>query len=51
MLSERWRSGLTLLVTAAILGCSVLSHAAEPDRKLYWEVNDIRPGMKGRAGR
>src|SRR5213078_2058718 len=24
-----------------------LSHAAEPDPKLYWDVNDLRPGMKG----
>ncbi len=29
------------------LGLATCSHAGEPDPKSYWDVKDIRPGMKG----
>jgi hypothetical protein len=35
------------LAVLAFLGCAAAALAAEPDSKTYWDVNDIRPGMKG----
>ncbi|MBX6312807.1 MAG: SpoIVB peptidase S55 [Isosphaeraceae bacterium] len=35
-----------LLLSAFALWTATL-HAAEPDPKTYWDINDIRPGMKG----
>src|SRR5512135_2321174 len=36
-----------LLAILAVLGGAVASLGSEPDPKTYWEINDIRPGMKG----
>ncbi len=39
---------LTALLTAMIsLGSMPNAHAGEPDPKSYWDVKDVRPGMKG----
>lgn len=35
-----------LVAALAVLGTAA-AKAAEPDPKTYWDVNDIRPGMKG----
>jgi len=33
-----------------LLACSAsVTHPAEPDPKLYWDVDDVRPGMKGKG--
>lgn len=37
---------VTATIAVALLAASG-AHAAEPDRKCYWDVNDVRPGMKG----
>jgi hypothetical protein len=47
LFSARWMTGRALLATLAILGTSIVCGAGEPDRKMYWNVEDIRPGMKG----
>src|SRR5947208_3530766 len=49
LMSTRWTFGCGLLAALAILGGvgGPAARAAEPDAKLYWDVNDIRPGMKG----
>ena len=36
-----------LLATMAIVGAGLAASAAEPDPKTYWDINDVRPGMKG----
>jgi hypothetical protein len=43
------RSGLitTLLAGLVALGSVACARAGEPDPKSYWNVKDIRPGMKG----
>ncbi len=38
---------LALLLGGALLGHSDLCRATEPDPKTYWDIDDIRPGMKG----
>ena len=35
------------MAVLAVLGGAAVSLAAEPDPKTYWDVNDIKPGMKG----
>jgi SpoIVB peptidase S55 len=42
------------LVSRGMIACVMLAlaspawvKAAEPDRKIYWDVKDVRPGMKG----
>src|SRR5689334_21479982 len=47
LFSARWMTGRALLATLVILGSSLACPASEPDRKMYWNVEDIRPGMKG----
>ncbi len=44
---KRWRFGGGLWAGLMLLGSAVGAVAAEPDPKTYWNVNDIRPGMKG----
>jgi hypothetical protein len=47
-LSMRRRGFLSGLFAVLIaLGTGPASSAGEPDSKTYWDVNDIRPGMKG----
>src|SRR6059058_184368 len=36
-----------LLAALVSLGGTLTSSASEPDSKTYWDINDIRPGMKG----
>ena len=47
--STKHRRGLVITSLAAlfVFGSVVCSHAGEPDPKSYWDVKDIRPGMKG----
>ncbi len=47
LFSTRWSTGHGILLLLAILGNSWVAQAGEPDRKIYWNVEDIRPGMKG----
>src|SRR4051812_9412544 len=47
LFSARWMTGRAWLATLAILGSSLVCRAGEPDRKMYWNVEEIRPGMKG----
>ena len=42
---RRWLV-FTSMFALFVLG-SAGSHAGEPDPKTYWDVKDIRPGMKG----
>ncbi len=36
------------LITAVVfLTCALAAPAGEPDSKTYWDINDVRPGMKG----
>jgi hypothetical protein len=45
---DRFRRLAALISTVAILaGCAVSSFAGEPDPRSYWDVKDLRPGMKG----
>jgi hypothetical protein len=45
---RRRRGILTTLLTAMIALASMANaHAGEPDPKSYWDVKDVRPGMKG----
>ena len=44
---KRWLFGGGLWAGLVLLGSAVGAFAAEPDPKTYWNVNDIRPGMKG----
>jgi hypothetical protein len=30
-----------------VVGCALASAAGEPDPRTYWDINDVRPGMKG----
>src|SRR5258708_2016215 len=39
-----WRGLFAALLS---VGGALASSADEPDSKTYWDVNDIRPGMKG----
>jgi len=45
----RWKIGLIGLALFVYLSAHVAgtARAAEPNPKLYWDINDIRPGMKG----
>ncbi len=47
--SSDYRRGLfaTLAMTIVALGSVVCARAGEPDPKSYWDVKDVRPGMKG----
>src|SRR3954453_20535092 len=36
-----------LLAALLSVGSSLATSASEPDSKTYWDINDIRPGMKG----
>jgi hypothetical protein len=46
-MAPRWRVVRGLLAALAIVGAATAGAAAEPDPKTYWDVADIRPGMKG----
>src|SRR5207253_4420884 len=39
--------GLVVVAVAAAVGGARPSGAGEPSPKTYWDVDDIRPGMKG----
>src|SRR4051812_14797965 len=39
-----WRGSLAALL---VLGWGLRSSAGEPDPRMYWDINDVRPGMKG----
>ena len=44
------RSGIRLLMVTsllALLPCWSTARATEPDPKNYWNIDDIKPGMKG----
>jgi SpoIVB peptidase S55 len=43
----RWLVRRGLLAILVVLGGAVASPGSEPDPKTYWEIDDIRPGMKG----
>ena len=48
--SARRRGLLTAMVVAALAaGASGVAVAGEPARTSYWDVKDIRPGMKGKG--
>lgn len=50
LFSARWRWVTTWTVCAASLvgsGVAPVARGGEPDRKTYWHVEDVRPGMKG----
>ena len=36
-----------LLAVVMVLGACIPALSSEPDPKMYWDVKDIRPGMKG----
>ncbi len=38
---------IRLLAVVMLLGACFPALSSEPDRKLYWDVKDLRPGMKG----
>jgi hypothetical protein len=46
-MAPRGRVVRGLLAALAIMGTATAAAAAEPDPKTYWDVADIRPGMKG----
>ncbi len=46
-LTQRWIIGRVLMTVLAIASSAVATVAAEPDPKTYWDINEIRPGMKG----
>jgi SpoIVB peptidase S55 len=41
-----WR-GLAAALVFVLGGWALSAPAGEPDAKTYWDINDIRPGMKG----
>ncbi len=41
-----WR-GLAAVLVFVFTGSALTAPADEPDAKTYWDINDIRPGMKG----
>lgn len=43
----RFSVALRLLLPALVLAASPAAFGGEPDSKMYWDVNDLRPGMKG----
>lgn len=43
----RWLAGLSVMTLCAALGGAAATIAGEPNAKTYWNVDDIRPGMKG----
>jgi hypothetical protein len=47
LMRKRRPFGGGLWAGLVLLGSAVGAFAAEPDPKTYWNVNDIRPGMKG----
>jgi len=47
LFSARWVTGWVLLAALASPTGALLARAGEPDQKIYWRVEDIRPGMKG----
>jgi hypothetical protein len=48
--SARRRGLLIAMVVAALaMGASEVAVAGEPARTTYWDVKDIRPGMKGKG--
>ena len=52
--SGRNRTWLANVLVAALPFWAILStcaFAGEPDPKTYWDVSDIRPGMKGTGRR
>ena len=44
---QSWIIGRVLIPLLAVAGAAAVTLAAEPDPMTYWDVNDIRPGMKG----
>ncbi|MFO0954050.1 MAG: SpoIVB peptidase S55 domain-containing protein [Isosphaeraceae bacterium] len=43
----RPRRLMALLLTQVVLAVGSIASAGEPDPKSYWDVKDLRPGMKG----
>src|SRR5699024_7843230 len=41
----RIRTGIALVL--GLLGAATLAAAGEPSKATYWDVNDVRPGLKG----
>ena len=44
---QSWIIGRVLIPLLAVAGAAAVTLAAEPDPMTYWDINDIRPGMKG----
>ena len=40
-------ASVTVVAASSVLGWATVVGAAEPSPKTYWDVDDIRPGMKG----
>ncbi len=45
----RWKVGLIGLTILLSVSLAKPCQSGEPDPKTYWDVNDIRPGMKGKG--
>src|SRR4051812_36139856 len=44
---SRWIVALRRVLPAMLLVVGSSALGGEPDSKMYWDVNDLRPGMKG----
>ena len=45
--AQSWIIGRVLIPLLAFAGAAAATLAAEPDPTTYWDIDDIRPGMKG----
>ena len=45
--AQSWIIGRVLIPLLAVAGAAAATLAAEPDPTTYWDIDDIRPGMKG----
>jgi hypothetical protein len=47
LLQQRWLVRAGLLAVLTLLWAASAGQADEPDPKMYWDLNEVRPGMKG----
>jgi hypothetical protein len=47
LLRQRWSVGAGLLAVLTLFSGAGACLADEPDPKMYWDINEVRPGMKG----